>query len=198
MLQVWSGLVSMLATCFSLELSPVWSASPQSRGHRRWDAHTQTHACMHASKHTKTANTQGLQDWHSFSLIFSLLLLMFLLQVWSCSSCFSLFHLLCIQKWARDSVFLVSSVTDEDFGQKNPPWSWSVVSHFLTLSILRPNSVLTCRHLSPSIINFPLLCLQSKMSSWVPFQRHSQQVQTHTHCEGLQVSDIVWYTNRCS
>ncbi|GLD74190.1 NF-X1-type zinc finger protein NFXL1 [Lates japonicus] len=42
--------------------------------------------------------------------------------VWSCSSCFSLFHLPCIQKWARDSVFLVSSVTDEDFGQKQHPW----------------------------------------------------------------------------
>uniref|UniRef100_A0A669AZ31 Nuclear transcription factor, X-box binding-like 1 n=1 Tax=Oreochromis niloticus TaxID=8128 RepID=A0A669AZ31_ORENI len=38
--------------------------------------------------------------------------------VWSCSSCFSLFHLPCIQKWAKDSVFLVSSVTDEDFGTK--------------------------------------------------------------------------------
>ncbi|KAJ4918555.1 hypothetical protein JOQ06_000115, partial [Pogonophryne albipinna] len=43
-------------------------------------------------------------------------------RVWSCSSCFSLFHLPCIQKWARDSVFLVSSVTDEDFGQKQHPW----------------------------------------------------------------------------
>uniref|UniRef100_A0A8C2ZVF3 Nuclear transcription factor, X-box binding-like 1 n=1 Tax=Cyclopterus lumpus TaxID=8103 RepID=A0A8C2ZVF3_CYCLU len=42
--------------------------------------------------------------------------------VWSCSSCFSLFHLPCIQKWARDSAFLVSSVTDEDFGQKQHPW----------------------------------------------------------------------------
>ncbi|RVE60906.1 hypothetical protein OJAV_G00186070 [Oryzias javanicus] len=42
--------------------------------------------------------------------------------VWSCSGCFSLFHLPCIQKWARDSVFLVSSVTDEDFGQKEHPW----------------------------------------------------------------------------
>ncbi|KAF3698302.1 NF-X1-type zinc finger protein NFXL1 Ovarian zinc finger protein [Channa argus] len=42
--------------------------------------------------------------------------------VWNCSSCFSLFHLPCIQKWARDSVFLVSSVTDEDFGQKQHPW----------------------------------------------------------------------------
>lgn len=42
--------------------------------------------------------------------------------VWSCSSCFSLFHLPCIQKWAKDSVFLVSSVTDEDFGQKRHPW----------------------------------------------------------------------------
>nr|XP_043877062.1 NF-X1-type zinc finger protein NFXL1 isoform X1 [Solea senegalensis]XP_043877063.1 NF-X1-type zinc finger protein NFXL1 isoform X1 [Solea senegalensis]XP_043877064.1 NF-X1-type zinc finger protein NFXL1 isoform X1 [Solea senegalensis]XP_043877065.1 NF-X1-type zinc finger protein NFXL1 isoform X1 [Solea senegalensis] len=42
--------------------------------------------------------------------------------VWSCSSCFSLFHLPCIQKWARDSAFLVSSVTDDDFGQKQHPW----------------------------------------------------------------------------
>lgn len=42
--------------------------------------------------------------------------------VWSCSGCFSLFHLPCVQKWARDSVFLVSSVTDEDFGQKQHPW----------------------------------------------------------------------------
>ncbi|XP_037832548.1 NF-X1-type zinc finger protein NFXL1 [Kryptolebias marmoratus] len=42
--------------------------------------------------------------------------------VWSCSGCFSLFHLPCIQKWARDSVFLISSVTDEDFGQKQHPW----------------------------------------------------------------------------
>uniref|UniRef100_A0A3P8TRS1 Nuclear transcription factor, X-box binding like 1 n=1 Tax=Amphiprion percula TaxID=161767 RepID=A0A3P8TRS1_AMPPE len=43
-------------------------------------------------------------------------------QVWSCCSCFSLFHLPCIQKWAKDSVFLVSSVTDDDFGQKQHPW----------------------------------------------------------------------------
>uniref|UniRef100_A0A3P9IQX2 Nuclear transcription factor, X-box binding-like 1 n=1 Tax=Oryzias latipes TaxID=8090 RepID=A0A3P9IQX2_ORYLA len=42
--------------------------------------------------------------------------------VWSCGGCFSLFHLPCIQKWARDSVFLVSSVTDEDFGQRDHPW----------------------------------------------------------------------------
>ncbi|CAL9694794.1 unnamed protein product [Knipowitschia caucasica] len=42
--------------------------------------------------------------------------------VWSCAGCFSHFHLPCVQKWARDSVFLVSSVTDEDFGQKQLPW----------------------------------------------------------------------------
>ncbi|XP_068611953.1 NF-X1-type zinc finger protein NFXL1 [Brachionichthys hirsutus] len=42
--------------------------------------------------------------------------------VWSCSACFSLFHLPCIQKWARDSAFLVSSATEEDFGQKQHPW----------------------------------------------------------------------------
>ncbi|XP_051914519.1 NF-X1-type zinc finger protein NFXL1, partial [Hippocampus zosterae] len=42
--------------------------------------------------------------------------------VWSCSGCFSLFHLPCIQKWARDSVFLLCSATDEDFGRKQHPW----------------------------------------------------------------------------
>uniref|UniRef100_A0A3Q2EBW0 Nuclear transcription factor, X-box binding-like 1 n=1 Tax=Cyprinodon variegatus TaxID=28743 RepID=A0A3Q2EBW0_CYPVA len=45
-------------------------------------------------------------------------------QVWSCSGCFTLFHLPCIQKWARDSVFLICSATDEDFGQKQHPWPW--------------------------------------------------------------------------
>ncbi|XP_056432252.1 NF-X1-type zinc finger protein NFXL1-like [Gadus chalcogrammus] len=42
--------------------------------------------------------------------------------VWSCGGCYSLFHIPCIQKWAKDSAFLVSSVTDEDFGQKQHPW----------------------------------------------------------------------------
>eukprot|EP00066_Takifugu_rubripes_P029143 XP_011618409.1 PREDICTED: NF-X1-type zinc finger protein NFXL1 [Takifugu rubripes] len=41
--------------------------------------------------------------------------------VWSCSSCFSLFHLPCIQKWARDSAFLVSSVTDPKCRAEYPP-----------------------------------------------------------------------------
>ncbi|KAI4890892.1 hypothetical protein NFI96_020729, partial [Prochilodus magdalenae] len=42
--------------------------------------------------------------------------------VWSCVGCYSIFHIPCIQKWAKDSVFLVSSVTDEDFGKKDHPW----------------------------------------------------------------------------
>uniref|UniRef100_A0A8C9TAX4 Nuclear transcription factor, X-box binding like 1 n=1 Tax=Scleropages formosus TaxID=113540 RepID=A0A8C9TAX4_SCLFO len=42
--------------------------------------------------------------------------------VWSCSGCYCIFHLPCIQKWAKDSIFLVSSVTDEDFGKKEYPW----------------------------------------------------------------------------
>ncbi|KAK7807970.1 hypothetical protein U0070_003042 [Myodes glareolus] len=42
--------------------------------------------------------------------------------VWSCSGCFCIFHMPCIQKWAKDSQFLVSSVTDEDFGKKDYPW----------------------------------------------------------------------------
>ncbi|KAG5844963.1 hypothetical protein ANANG_G00133740 [Anguilla anguilla] len=42
--------------------------------------------------------------------------------VWSCSGCYCIFHISCIQKWAKDSVFLVSSVTDEDFGTKEHPW----------------------------------------------------------------------------
>lgn len=42
--------------------------------------------------------------------------------VWSCSGCFCIFHMPCIQKWAKDSQFLVSSVTDDDFGKKDYPW----------------------------------------------------------------------------
>ncbi|OXB83816.1 UNVERIFIED_CONTAM: hypothetical protein H355_003028 [Colinus virginianus] len=43
--------------------------------------------------------------------------------VWSCSGCFCIFHLVCIQKWAKDSLFLVSSpLTDDDFGKKDHPW----------------------------------------------------------------------------
>ncbi|EAW93041.1 nuclear transcription factor, X-box binding-like 1, isoform CRA_a [Homo sapiens] len=42
--------------------------------------------------------------------------------VWSCSGCFCIFHMPCIQKWAKDSQFLVSSVTDDDFGKKDCPW----------------------------------------------------------------------------
>lgn len=42
--------------------------------------------------------------------------------VWSCSGCYCIFHMPCIQKWAKDSIFLVSSVTDEDFGKKEHPW----------------------------------------------------------------------------
>ncbi|XP_006019090.1 NF-X1-type zinc finger protein NFXL1 [Alligator sinensis] len=43
--------------------------------------------------------------------------------VWSCFGCFCIFHLPCIQKWAKDSVFLISSpLTDDDFGKKDYPW----------------------------------------------------------------------------
>ncbi|OXB56725.1 hypothetical protein ASZ78_013322, partial [Callipepla squamata] len=43
--------------------------------------------------------------------------------VWSCCGCFCIFHLVCIQKWAKDSLFLVSSpLTDDDFGKKDHPW----------------------------------------------------------------------------
>uniref|UniRef100_A0A8C1R2L8 Nuclear transcription factor, X-box binding-like 1 n=1 Tax=Cyprinus carpio TaxID=7962 RepID=A0A8C1R2L8_CYPCA len=42
--------------------------------------------------------------------------------VWSCVACYCIFHITCIQKWAKDSIFLVSSVTDEDFGKKDHPW----------------------------------------------------------------------------
>uniref|UniRef100_A0A4X2KU80 Nuclear transcription factor, X-box binding like 1 n=1 Tax=Vombatus ursinus TaxID=29139 RepID=A0A4X2KU80_VOMUR len=43
--------------------------------------------------------------------------------VWSCSGCFCIFHMPCIQKWAKDSLFLVSSpLTDDDFGKRDYPW----------------------------------------------------------------------------
>ncbi|XP_028600956.2 NF-X1-type zinc finger protein NFXL1 isoform X4 [Podarcis muralis] len=43
--------------------------------------------------------------------------------VWSCSGCFCIFHMPCIQKWAKDSLFLISSpLTDDDFGKRDYPW----------------------------------------------------------------------------
>ncbi|XP_075423057.1 NF-X1-type zinc finger protein NFXL1 [Ascaphus truei] len=43
--------------------------------------------------------------------------------VWSCCGCFCIFHMPCIQKWAKDSLFLVSSpLTDDDFEKKDYPW----------------------------------------------------------------------------
>ncbi|XP_069833688.1 NF-X1-type zinc finger protein NFXL1 isoform X1 [Dendropsophus ebraccatus] len=43
--------------------------------------------------------------------------------VWSCFGCYCIFHMPCIQKWAKDSIFLVSSpLTDDDFEKKDYPW----------------------------------------------------------------------------
>ncbi|XP_062899261.1 NF-X1-type zinc finger protein NFXL1 isoform X2 [Mobula hypostoma] len=42
--------------------------------------------------------------------------------VWNCFRCYCIFHMPCIQKWAKDSIFLVSSVLDDDFGRKDHPW----------------------------------------------------------------------------
>lgn len=41
--------------------------------------------------------------------------------VWSCSGCFCIFHMPCIQKWAKDSQFLVSSLTDDDLEREIIP-----------------------------------------------------------------------------
>lgn len=42
--------------------------------------------------------------------------------VWSCFGCYCIFHMPCIQKWAKDSIFLVSSLTDDDFEKRDYPW----------------------------------------------------------------------------
>ncbi|XP_033614781.1 NF-X1-type zinc finger protein NFXL1 isoform X2 [Fukomys damarensis] len=44
--------------------------------------------------------------------------------VWSCMGCFCIFHMPCIQKWAKDSQFLLSSLMDDDFGTRDYPWPW--------------------------------------------------------------------------
>uniref|UniRef100_A0A8C4X3S7 Nuclear transcription factor, X-box binding like 1 n=1 Tax=Erpetoichthys calabaricus TaxID=27687 RepID=A0A8C4X3S7_ERPCA len=49
--------------------------------------------------------------------------------MWSCKGCYCIFHLPCIQKWAKDCVFLVSSVTDDDFGKKEHPWACPKCRH---------------------------------------------------------------------
>lgn len=35
--------------------------------------------------------------------------------VWSCGSCYTLFHLMCIQQWAKDGVEVTNSILSRDF-----------------------------------------------------------------------------------
>lgn len=98
-------------------ISSVRRSQAVRQGHRGGQGDTKTGGQREREQNTET-------DTHTLSHTRSALPLC--VQVWSCSSCFSLFHLPCIQKWARDSAFLVSSVTDEDFGRRRWPWPWSV------------------------------------------------------------------------
>ena len=35
--------------------------------------------------------------------------------VWSCGSCYTLFHLMCIQQWAKDGIEVTNSILSRDF-----------------------------------------------------------------------------------
>ncbi|XP_015776408.1 PREDICTED: NF-X1-type zinc finger protein NFXL1-like [Acropora digitifera] len=45
-----------------------------------------------------------------------------LYQVWSCSQCYTVLHLLCIQKWARDGAALAQLSSQEDLSPSDLPW----------------------------------------------------------------------------
>ncbi|XP_043918359.1 NF-X1-type zinc finger protein NFXL1 [Protopterus annectens] len=43
--------------------------------------------------------------------------------IWSCVGCYCMFHIPCIQKWAKDSIFLITSpLADDGFEKKDHPW----------------------------------------------------------------------------
>lgn len=47
-------------------------------------------------------------------------------QVWSCGQCFSMFHINCIQKWARDGAIQTSNLSQENFPAVELSWFWYV------------------------------------------------------------------------
>ena len=57
-------------------------------------------------------------------VIKSFLLVLFSSQVWSCSQCYTVLHLLCIQKWARDGAALAQLSSQEDLSPADLPWFW--------------------------------------------------------------------------
>ena len=50
----------------------------------------------------------------------------FYLKVWSCSLCYSILHLQCIQKWARDGAAYTQLTSDDTLNPADLPWYWYV------------------------------------------------------------------------
>lgn len=53
----------------------------------------------------------------------------FIQQVWNCGECYSSFHIQCVQKWAKDSIFQLSEAQadrppDQKNFQNNLFWCW--------------------------------------------------------------------------
>ena len=51
-----------------------------------------------------------------------------LLQIWSCSGCYAIFHIQCIQKWVKDGVYQqVYKSDDDNIKPEDIPWHWYVL-----------------------------------------------------------------------
>ena len=95
--------------CWQL-LGPVWSASPPSGELRLWVAMEEHHLFI-------------TSPFPPLSLSSSPPSLPPSLQVWSCHQCYCLFHLQCIQQWARDGVKQTSLLSPELFPGQEVFWS---------------------------------------------------------------------------
>ena len=46
-------------------------------------------------------------------------------QVWKCTTCYTMFHITCIQKWVKDGVYQQTATSDDDeVDAKSIPWHW--------------------------------------------------------------------------
>lgn len=63
---------------------------------------------------------------HNHIILVLLLIWITIFQIWSCSSCYGFFHLLCIQRWAKDSIAHQKLAIEERPGMKriNILWQW--------------------------------------------------------------------------
>lgn len=85
-------------------------------------------------------------------------------QIWNCGECYSSFHIQCVQKWAKDSIFQLSEAQadrtpDQKILQANLCWCWwvdtSISSHLIICLNLIAIIVVSCKELRVGVDSNP-------------------------------------------